>query len=263
MKAVHYTEKYMIDPYDPVTVDLIGCGGTGSQVLTGLARMDAALVALGHQGLYVRAFDPDFVDTPNLGRQLFSTSEVGLNKAAVLVTRINRFFGLNWKAYPDRFENAVLEDYNMRSANIVITCVDTAKARIKVGELLKKDSDTYRGGKTYYWLDFGNTQRSGQVVLGTVAEIKQPESNYRTVGVLPTVVDMFPDILEEDRNQNQGPSCSLAEALARQDLFVNSILAQVGLDILWKLFRDIKIRFRGAFLNLDLMRCNPIAVEAV
>lgn len=46
MKRVHYTDNYLINPQHPVTVNLIGAGGTGSQVLTCLARLDVTLRAL-------------------------------------------------------------------------------------------------------------------------------------------------------------------------------------------------------------------------
>ncbi|XCP04908.1 PRTRC_ThiF: PRTRC system ThiF family protein [Bacteroides fragilis] len=94
MKKIHYTDRYLLNPYHPVTVFVIGAGGTGSQVATGLARMSVALQALGHPGLHVTVFDPDTVTEANIGRQLFSGSELGLNKAAALATRINRFFRL-------------------------------------------------------------------------------------------------------------------------------------------------------------------------
>lgn len=94
MKKIHYTDRYLLNPYHPVTIFVIGAGGTGSQVATGLARISVALQALGHPGLHVTVFDPDTVTEANIGRQLFSGSELGLNKAAALVTRINRFFRL-------------------------------------------------------------------------------------------------------------------------------------------------------------------------
>ena len=53
MKRVHYTYSYLLNPQHPVTVNLIGGGGTGSQVLTNLARLDVTLRALGHPGLFV------------------------------------------------------------------------------------------------------------------------------------------------------------------------------------------------------------------
>lgn len=40
MKKIHYTDSYLLSPYHPVTVHVIGAGGTGSQVATNLARMD-------------------------------------------------------------------------------------------------------------------------------------------------------------------------------------------------------------------------------
>lgn len=98
MKKIHYTDRYLLNPHHPVTVFIIGAGGTGSQVATNLARMSIALQALGHPGLHVTVFDPDTVTEANIGRQLFSESELGLNKAVALVTRINRFFGFSWEA---------------------------------------------------------------------------------------------------------------------------------------------------------------------
>ena len=59
MKRVHYTDSYLLVPQHPVTVNLIGGGGTGSQVLTNLARLDVTLRALGHPGLFVTLYDPD------------------------------------------------------------------------------------------------------------------------------------------------------------------------------------------------------------
>lgn len=98
MKRVHYIDNYLINPQHPVTVNLIGAGGTGSQVLTCLARLDTALRGLGHPGLFITVYDSDIVTEANIGRQLFSPSDIGLNKAQCLVTRMNNFFGNDWKA---------------------------------------------------------------------------------------------------------------------------------------------------------------------
>ena len=39
---VHFMDNTLINPTNPITVNLIGAGGTGSQVLTALARMNHA-----------------------------------------------------------------------------------------------------------------------------------------------------------------------------------------------------------------------------
>ena len=48
MKYVHFVDNYLLNPHHSVTVALIGCGGTGSQVLTSLGRISYALQQLGH-----------------------------------------------------------------------------------------------------------------------------------------------------------------------------------------------------------------------
>jgi hypothetical protein len=109
-------------------------------------------------------------------------------------------------------------------------------------------------------MDFGNTQTTGQVVLGTVPKkIKQPASKlYETVNSLKVITRMvkYTRVKETD----SGPSCSLAEALEKQDLFINSTLAQLGCGILWKMFRNGVIEHNGLYLNLDTMKVNSIII---
>lgn len=257
MKRIHYTESYLLTPVHPIEVNLIGAGGTGSQVLTSLARINCALLQLGHPGLHVTVIDSDIVTKSNLGRQLFSQAEVGLNKAVVLATRINRFFGFDWEA--------VRENYPYEScstANITITCVDNVKARVQIGKFLRKYKKGTEGNtdrtKPYYWLDFGNTTDTGQVILGTINSVKQPKSSeYETVAKLKNVDQLFD--LSKVKDEDSGPSCSLAEALRKQDLFINSTIAQFGCNILWKLFSG-SIENHGAFLNLKTLKTNPINI---
>lgn len=253
---IHYTHNYLLNPVHKVTVDLVGVGGTGSQVLTSLARMNEALMKLGHPGLHIRCWDNDTVTEANMGRQLFSPADLNHNKAVVLVTRINRFFGFEWEARPELYTGKLL-------SNILITCVDTAMARVKLAEKLsakatKKTIEPTNEG--YYWLDLGNLQKTGQVVLGTLQTIKQPAGKGQmNKAALPTVVKKFPQ-LKRIKDSDQGPSCSLAEALEKQDLFINSTLAQLGCNLLWKLFKEGRISYHGCYVNLDSFVVNPIRI---
>ena len=255
---IHYADKYLLSPTHPVTVGLVGCGGTGSQVLTCLARMDFALRGLGHPGFHVTAYDPDEITKANLGRQLFSPVELGLNKAVALITRINRFFGLGWYGRPFDYSYESVQAEAAELTNIVITCVDTIKARMDIADIWHDITSQARRHGEYdngsYWLDFGNTQHTGQAVLGSFDMIRQPDDTYQA---LPLVTDVFE--LSDDE-EDHGPSCSLAEALNRQDLFINTTLATLGMDILWKLFRETKIEHHGVFVNLKTMKVNPIPV---
>jgi len=257
MRKVHYTDNYLLNPYHPLTVDVVGAGGTGCQVLTALARINCALRSLGHLGLKVTAYDNDIVTVPNLGRQLFTSMEVGANKASVLITRVNRFFGLDWDAEPAAYPCRTEE----KSSNITITCVDNVKARIDTGKYLRSVKNRCRSDENtaYYWLDFGNATDMGQVVIGTVEPIKQPKmEGIETVASLQCVDEQFD--LTKVNDDDSGPSCSLAEALRKQDLFVNSTLSDFGCSLLWKLISQGSLDCRGVYLNLKSMKVNPIGL---
>lgn len=261
--AVHIVNKEILQPYNPVTVNIIGAGGTGGQVLTALARMNQALVALNHPGLMVRVFDDDTVSRANLARQLFTTAELGLPKAVALINRINRFFGTDWKAVPEKYDKQMSNSGENGWATITIGCVDTVQARVDIAHTLKtihKRMGNYRSQPLYY-MDFGNSRETGQVILSTIGKIKQPESKqYRTVETLPMVTDEFGELLQASEATDNTPSCSLAEALTKQDLFINSALANVGASLLWQLFREGMLFNRGFFLNLKDFRTQPLKV---
>ncbi|MDF2189315.1 PRTRC system ThiF family protein [Paraflavitalea sp. CAU 1676] len=249
---VHYTAPYLLNPQHKITVNLVGLGGTGSQVLTCLARMNETLIALSHPGLHVYAWDADEVTMANIGRQLFSPADLGLNKATVLVTRVNRFFGTNWEARPEQYTDA--------PANILITCIDTAAGRVTIAGNMKFPKLAEPMNVQYYWLDMGNGQTTGQAVLGTLSYCKQPKSEHKTARILPTVIKQFPE-LKKVKKEDEGPSCSVAQSINRQDLFINSTLAQLGANLLWKLFREGMITVHGCYLNLATMIVNPIKIK--
>jgi PRTRC genetic system ThiF family protein len=261
----HYTESYICNPVHRLSISLIGVGGSGSQMLSHLARVNEGLKALGHPGVFVRAFDPDIVTEANIGRQLFSKADLGLNKAKTAVTRINRFFGLDWEAIEERFEN-------ISPANITISCVDSYEARQQIYVRLletkgkksrqfnNKDYDYQPWEIQYYWMDLGNSKTTGQVIIGTVEDIRQPkQSKYDLISSLPTFLEQFP-LSTVNREEEDGPSCSLAQALGRQDLFINSTLSNLGCNLLWKMITTMQLPYRGVFLNLDTMQSNPLTI---
>src|SRR5690606_12479542 len=94
----HFMDATLITATNPVNINLIGAGGTGSKVLTALLEMNHSLIALGHAGLSVRLWDDDVITEANLGRQRFAESEVGLPKSVALINKANRWAGTNWKS---------------------------------------------------------------------------------------------------------------------------------------------------------------------
>lgn len=229
-----------------VHILVVGCGGTGSTIATGLVYLHQAMLAYGHPGgLRVTLVDGDRISRANCVRQPFSESEIGLYKADVLTTRINLFWGLDWES-DVRFLDAQWSsgvDYD-----IVISCVDSRKARKLITQ-----TDAYQ--RALYWLDLGNNADTGQFVLG------QPE-NPTIKDRLPHVADLFPEIIDPQLDaKDKLPSCSALEALESQSPFVNQTLAYQALALLAQFFRHGRLTYHGAFLNLSTLRMSPLPVD--
>ncbi|MBK6974696.1 MAG: PRTRC system ThiF family protein [Sterolibacteriaceae bacterium] len=231
-----------------VHVAVAGVGGNGAQVVALLARLNLALLALGHpHGLYVLAYDPDTVSEANVGRQLWSPSDVGENKAIVAIERTNLFYGLDWDAEPAL--------YTGEACDILISCVDTRGARQSFAKAIQRGL-----GPRYYWLDMGNEESIGQCCLGEVtrAYARRAASAPR----LPLATELFPALSSKAKEDNTH-SCSLRISLQSQGLFVNDFVARCSMQILYKLFTKGRIGYHGAFLNLESLRMSPIPIDPV
>lgn len=243
----HITEARLLGRQ--VKIALVGCGGVGAHVLSGLARLHTAIVALGHPGgIEVTVFDPDTVSQANVGRQAYSPADIGINKAVLSVHRLNSFYGLNWAAEPTRFP-APRRNF---TPEIVVSCVDTKAARREIADYCKNAGVSY-------WLDFGNDLVTGQVILGQ--PMHRWEEKKKRPMRLPTVTELFPEIMDKNAVEDNTPSCSLQESLERQDLFIGQSCAAFGLDLLWKLFRQGGIDNHGMFVNLQSGRVTPLPVD--
>ena len=193
---------------NPVKINLVGVGGGGSLVLSGLVRLHLAMKSLGHP--------------------------YGLDVEEALVNRYNLGFALNWKAHPERYRFT-------RTFDILIACVDSRKSRKEIFQTLPKKNGSYV-------LDGGVLATCGQVIIGNGSK----ELPYPYVE-LPTLIDT------KIKEQNL-PSCSLAESLSIQELFVNQWLATAELELIWRLFRKGGLDYRGFYINLDTGRMNPVPI---
>ena len=247
---IHFAPEYIMNPTHPITVTVVGVGGNGTEVLNALAKMHVSLIELGHSGLHVQAVDDDIVEQPNIGRQKFSPADLGRYKAEVIITRINRFYGLNWMAIPEKFSD------EWKGTNLIISCVDNVKTRLQI----EKEFSKNRRNRTdytaqWYWLDFGNGKDFGQFVLGSHI-VLQPKSNHETVSGLASVTEMFPNMV--DNEELSGPSCSTREALLKQDLFINAVLVNNGMNLLWRLLTKFNIDYHGGYVNTSTGVTRPI-----
>ena len=231
-----------------IRVVVIGCGGNGSVVAMGLPYIHQALLLAGHPGgLDVTLIDGDTISPANCVRQPFSISEVGLSKSVVLASRINLFWGLSWRAVPEH----VGHGQRVQDADVVISCVDTRAARAEIEKVV-----TGVAGVSY-WLDLGNGAEGGQFVLGQPLNRRNP----RRVSRLRTASELFPEIADTALPDNDAPSCSAAEALQRQEPFVNQTIASHALALLARLLRQSELRVHGAFVGTSSHEVRPIGVD--
>lgn len=235
-----------------INILLVGTGGTGSEVLSGLARLHYAMVATGHEyGLNVVAIDGDNVSAANIGRQPFCPSDIGQNKAIALVTRYNLHYGLRWTARPYAlpFDQALLQ----ADFDILITCVDVASVRVKIAKYFRKS----KNHRDTLWLDCGNGLSSAQVVCGHLTGLTPTKGGIR----LPNIFNLYPE-LNSVADDNE-PSCSVAQALQRQDLFINRMCADLALQILNRLLRHGRIEQHGVFIDLEKLIMKPIDIDPI
>lgn len=253
MITEHVLSKSLWRREQPLRVLVVGAGGNGSAVLLGLPYLHQAMKVWGYAGgLHVMLADGDLVSETNCVRQPFAAADVGLNKAVVLINRVNLFWGLRWQAHPEHFHKDSLRA-NSAGPHLIIGCVDTRAARQAILSAVTRASDC-----TIYWLDLGNNASSGQFVLG------QPlnAANRRSATRLRTVAELYPEITDAEAGEDPLPSCSAAEALERQEPFINQVLATSALAMLARLFRYRTLTHHGAFYGassgrMSVVPCDP------
>ena len=237
----------------PVRVLIVGAGGTGSSIAMNLPYLDQAMRVWGHAtGLDVAMMDADTVSATNCVRQPFSASDIGQNKATVLINRINIFWGTKWRAIPHRFHARSFESHRDEIPDILIGCVDSREARKAI-----EKSFTHALTGTCYWLDLGNNAASGQYVLGQPLNSRNRCKAER----LRTVSELYPEIVDFDAGEDPLPSCSAVEALDRQEPFINPTLALNALAMLGQLFRYGKLSYHGAFFNARTGQTSALPVD--
>jgi len=237
-----------------LAVMVLGAGGTGCEVMDQLFRMHLTLLGLGHPGLYVVLADGDQVSPYNVGRQRFWPYDVGRNKAEVIIDRYVQYGGVEWAAAPHYLHP---EDILESGPDLLITCVDSGRLRWDIDQYCEQIG--YSGAESadtpLLWIDCGNGQFDGQVIMGHLIHCPDDELH------LPTVVDLYPSLEHaEDKDED---SCSHADAIQKQDFGINIQIASAAVNLLWRMLRHGTIEHHGAFVDIQsgLVQPMPISTE--
>lgn len=215
----------VLAPARTIKLWIIGCGGTGSFLVQLLCRVALALTAQGRATKLVLV-DPDRVETKNVTRQCFCEAEVGLNKAQTLALRYSAAFGVTIEAMSEPFRQSMLLDSPYETLQVLCGCVDNAAARQSIADVIERPK--YRSLASTWWIDGGNSQHYGQVLVGNGSSTDPEAYSIGTVcQSLPMPSVQAPELLEprpEEQGQSELSCAELALANA-QSLMVNPQVA--------------------------------------
>lgn len=241
---------FLIPESPTVTIVIVGCGGTGSHIAQAAARLAAHCRDAGGPQILLGLMDADTVEAKNVGRQLFSVADIGTNKAVALAGRFSAVFGLQVAAFPHMLGEQRL---GHGGYGVLIGAVDGAAGR----RALRTQQEAWGWD---LWLDCGNHEASGQVVVGSTADdmtgaLKLPGLCSR----LPSAPLLYPELLR-DAPARPRADCAAAMQDNAQSLMVNQMMAAIASQYLYQIVVRRRLTTFQTVVDLDslAMRSDPI-----
>lgn len=260
----------VLDPSHTAVV-IVGCGGTGSHLLSGLCRLLYSIkqapavrsadrvsetealagAAVPHSPPPVTVVEGAAVSSRNVLRQGYLPPEVGSNKALALCERYGAAYGLELAAYPQYLNADTDLGRLVPEGAVVVGCLDNAASRA----MLHQGLCSY---EHVVYLDAGNAgvpaaapdaaregrpDREQRIALRESGWEGQVVCGARVRGeqVLPFAGHTFPELLEienEDDLHPQQVPCERAAAAAPQRMMTNLLATDVLLSYLTTLLTE-------------------------
>jgi len=219
------------------TVTVVGCGGTGGFVADGLCRVlppRAELVLVDH----------DIVEERNLVRQNFAVDELGKYKSEALAQR------LAWR-YRRRVAYCIcpISMLEIRLPGLVIGCVDNGPARRDIAKKVKH-SLVPPYGFISWWIDAGNGENYGQVVIGNHPESACFENEDRCTA-LPMPTLQRPELLAQVPPPE--PDCARVE----QGPTINQVIGVIVVEVTRKIIEG-SCTWMQLYLDLEAGTLHPV-----
>ena len=247
--------------YKHVWLTLVGTGGTGSHLASGLAALMGELTARGIE-CALTLIDGDVVEPKNVGRQLFTQGDIGKRKSLVLANRLMQSFGR-----PVLHRHTPIDERDIRDTfvasdaltlNIIIGAVDNPQARLTIAQAVE------HANGNLWWLDCGNERHSGQVCIGNTASARlmQGTAALGMITCLPAPHLVYPDLIAVPKKKvRTGASCAELTAAGEQGLMVNRMVAAHALTMLDAFFRGDLKYFALAF-DAVWGGASPLVIDA-
>lgn len=215
----------------PVTIVIIGAGGTGGYVIPHLYR----IAFTSEHPCRIIIADGDIVERKNLIRQNFAECDIGENKAEVMAERYSEVFGIETEYIPDFIESeeqlCELLDVKGRwnepkPIGILIGAVDNNRSRVMCHNVFQTLDDMI-------YIDAGNGEYTGQVVCG----VKQSG----TVMSKPAA-RVYPEILTDVEKFPSELSCAERSVSAPQSIAANLFASTAIASMLYYLLIEGELK---------------------
>ena len=225
-------------------VTIVGIGGTGAQVARIVGRIVYDMRRARKHIPQIVLIDPDSVEEKNVGRQLFSPSVLGMNKAEVVGKMLNLALGLDVSWIPDALDP--VRHFDRHGSNVVISCVDNHEARQAIHQV------------DGVLIGAGNHEDSGQVSIGNCGDLdkmcKFIDGRDGKYPYLPKEGLLFPELLQPEQEiERQTPivnmSCAELVETGDQHLLVNDFMASVVGQYVYKLLHRQPITSFLTYIN--------------
>lgn len=208
----------------------VGVGGTGSILLPQLVRL---LEFNLNEPCFITVYDGDRVEDSNLTRQLFSTSDIGKNKAQTIVRSLSSSLPtlVKLNAVPSYINEKSLENYlaylTVSDFLLVVNCVDNDSTR----KLVIDQLETFK--HSFLMITPGNGTDRGQVLTWGKASgreigvnpkeswenIRNPEDEIPRVGHCTNNYDNIPQLISAN---SMAATCTLSNIQAMFEGFIMS-----------------------------------------
>lgn len=234
---------------------VIGCGGTGSQLLPMLMQLCSNLDDI----VNITLVDGDIYERKNLANQRCILADVGKNKAKVSAERYSMIYPKLKISYYENYITDKIQIHDLfegrdRTIRIIIGCVDNTATRKLLSEYSNKIN------KTIY-IDSGNdsgkgsSNRDGQIVTGV--NICIHENVYGRLSnmqyKLPNVADIYPEIKSNTDDIKTVGTCMRFSDDYPQNIATNMLAATLLMNTITNILMFNKIENHVTLFNADTL----------
>lgn len=220
---------------------VVGCGGTGSQLLPSLMQICANVNKTPNKVINRILFiDGDKYEAKNLANQRCTYQDIDVNKAEASCRRYKMIYpSLNIAYYDDYIKSEddldkiintnAYTGYYIQYINIIIGCVDNNATRKIMSNYFNHFNNTYYDVNCMY-IDSGNdsginnTNRNGQIVVG----FKTSDTKTKKTTIIHKCVgDIYDDIKNNTDNIENVGTCMRVSNEYPQNIATNLMAANI------------------------------------